>query len=89
MQENNFKEYVIYTDRMIQTDTILWVAVSVSNFFFRNRVDVNILRWKKNHTVPSITIFLFSYPVTQHQSSHLASSLFQMLAPSCCKCYSH
>lgn len=33
MQENNFKEYVIYTDRMIQTDTILWVAVSVSNFF--------------------------------------------------------
>lgn len=40
----HFKEYVIYTDRMLQTDTILLVAVSVSNFFFRNRVDVNILR---------------------------------------------
>lgn len=72
---------------MLQTDTILLVAVSVSNFFFRNRVDINILRLKKNpHTVPSITIFSFSYPVTQQQSSHLASSLFQMLAPSFCKC---
>lgn len=75
---------------MIQTDTILLVAVSVSNFFQKQGRCLYITMKKKPHTVPSITIFSLSYPViTQHQSSHLASNLFQMFAPSFCKCYSH
>lgn len=47
---------------MLQTDTVLLVAVSTQSNFFRNRVDVNtyITMKKKHHTDPSVTIFLFS-----------------------------
>lgn len=64
---------------MLQTDTVLLVAVSTQSNFFRNRVDVNTyITIKKKPPYRSFGYYIFIlwgflFTVTQHQSSPLTS----------------
>lgn len=63
---------------MLQTDTVLLVAVSTQSNFFRNRVDVNTYITMKKPPYRSFGYYIFIlwgflFTVTQHQSSPLTS----------------
>lgn len=85
---------------MLQTDTVLLVAVSTQSNFFRNRVDVNTYITIKKKTTIQILRLLYFYslglsiycnptPIKPFDiKTRYFKNTFQMLAPPFCKCYS-